>query len=63
MTDGRERQRHSFGRRTITISGGIVAVYFLGPLHSFLVKKDHAGAAGTLFIDARAVSVLERTRF
>jgi len=25
--------------RPITISGGIVAVYFLGPLHSFLVKK------------------------
>jgi hypothetical protein len=40
----------------ITISGGIVAVYFLGPLHSFC---DHVGAAG---FDGRAVSVLERTR-
>jgi hypothetical protein len=25
--------------RPITISGGIVAVYFLGTLHSFLAKK------------------------
>lgn len=25
--------------RPITISGGIVAVYFLGPLYSLLVKK------------------------
>jgi hypothetical protein len=37
-------------------------VYFLGPLYSLLVKKRSCWRRRNGFIDARAVSVLERTR-